>query len=210
MIRGTLALASLSVPLALAACDDSQVAHRMSPGWERMQTQARGESYGESAFFADHRAMRTPPPGTLPMSALEEDDACDGGGDRSLASMSVDVQMIARGRESFETVCATCHGIAGDGDSVVASKMQERRPPSLHEPRIVHLSDAQIARIVREGYGFMPSFAAMLAANERWAIIAYVRALQASRTNVAALPEDARHALDSTLGETPSPSGGTP
>jgi cytochrome c len=145
--------------LALAACDDSEAWHRLSPGWERMQIQARAETFGESPVFADE----------LP-----------DGGYVSTIPLPVDAAMLARGRERFESICAACHGIRGDGVSVVASKMQQRRPPSLHDERIRALPDGEIAAIIRRGYGFMPALASTLDARDRWDVVAYVRALQAS------------------------------
>ena len=172
-------LASLA---ALSGCDDSEAWRHLSPGWERMQVQARGETFGESPVFADGRAMRTPPPGTLSRTAddVAADELADGG---YLASIPepVDAAMLARGRARFESVCAACHGIRGDGVSVVASKMQQRRPPSLHDERIRALPDGEIAAVVRHGYGFMPALASSLDAGDRWDVVAYVRALQASQ-----------------------------
>jgi mono/diheme cytochrome c family protein len=167
--------------LALAACDDSEAWHRLSPGWERMQIQARAETFGESPVFADGRAMRTPPPGTLSRQAEDvPGDELPDGGYVSTIPLPVDAAMLARGRERFESICAACHGIRGDGVSVVASKMQQRRPPSLHDERIRALPDGEIAAIIRRGYGFMPALASTLDARDRWDVVAYVRALQAS------------------------------
>jgi mono/diheme cytochrome c family protein len=181
----SLALAGL---VALAGCDDSEAWRHLSPGWERMQVQARGETFGESAVFADGRAMRTPPPGTLPRTAedVPGDSLADGGYVDTIPE-PVDAAMLARGRARFESVCAACHGIRGDGDSVVASKMQQRRPPSLHEERIRMLADGEIAAIIRRGYGFMPALASSLDARDRWDVVAYVRALQASQVSRAQL-----------------------
>lgn len=177
------ALCALAVaPLfLLAACDDSEAWHRLSPGWERMQVQARAETFGESPVFTDGRAMRTPPLETLSRQAedVPGDEQPDGGYVATIP-VPVDAAMLARGRAQFESVCAACHGIRGDGVSVVASKMQQRKPPSLHEPRIRALSDGELAAIVRRGYGFMPALASTLDARDRWDVVAYVRALQTS------------------------------
>ena len=182
------ALASL---VSLTGCDDSEAWRHMSPGWERMQVQARAETFGESSVFADGRAMRTPPPGTLSRNAEDvPGDELGDGGYLATIPVPVDTAMLSRGRARFESVCAACHGIRGDGVSVVASKMQQRRPPSLHDARIRVLSDGELAAIVRRGYGFMPALASSLDARDRWDVVAYVRALQASRqvTGEAAAP----------------------
>ncbi len=186
-MRISLALAVLALPIvALTGCDDSEAWRHLSPGWERMQVQPRGETFGESAVFADGRAMRTPPPGTLSRTAedVPGDSLADGGFVAAIPE-PVDTAMLARGRARFESVCAACHGIRGDGVSVVASKMQQRRPPSLHEERIRVLPDGEIAAIIRRGYGFMPALASSLDARDRWDVVAYVRALQASQVKSA-------------------------
>jgi mono/diheme cytochrome c family protein len=97
--------------------------------------------------------------------------------------------LVERGRAHFETICAACHGIRGDGESVVASKMVTRRPPSLLEPRMRVLSNDQLSEVIARGYGLMPPFASELAREDRSATVAYVRALQiAQGIDVALLP----------------------
>jgi mono/diheme cytochrome c family protein len=97
--------------------------------------------------------------------------------------------LVLRGRSHFETICAACHGIRGDGDSVVAGKMILRLPPSLLEPRIRALSDEQLSEVIARGYGLMPPYANALPEEDRWATVAYVRALQiAQGVDVKLLP----------------------
>jgi mono/diheme cytochrome c family protein len=97
--------------------------------------------------------------------------------------------LLDRGRRRFAIACATCHGVAGDGDSPVARTMQRRRPPSLHEPRLVALGPGALYRVIIDGYGLMPSYAKLVAPDDRWAVVAYVRTLQlAWRVRLAALP----------------------
>ncbi len=89
--------------------------------------------------------------------------------------------------------CAACHGLAGDGDSPVARNMALRKPPSLHEPRIRALPAGRLYAVVRDGYGLMPSYAEELSVGERWAVVAYVRALQLSQgARLAELPPELR------------------
>ena len=86
--------------------------------------------------------------------------------------------------------CAQCHGVAGDGHSFVAEKMTLRKPPSLLIPGA---HDRQrLFDVATSGYGLMPSLAHLLSRRERWAIAAYVGALQLRRTQVANLPPDLR------------------
>jgi mono/diheme cytochrome c family protein len=88
---------------------------------------------------------------------------------------------LQKGKERYEITCAVCHGAAGDGDSLVARKMSAVPPPSLHEERFRALSPDDIYRIVTEGYGVMPRYSTILSPDERWAVVAYVKALQLSR-----------------------------
>jgi mono/diheme cytochrome c family protein len=88
-------------------------------------------------------------------------------------------ELLAVGRKRFEINCAVCHGLLGDGDSLVARNMAQRPPPSLH--RRVWAEDGRYYQVVAQGFGIMPSYAAELTIEERWAVVAYVRALQISQ-----------------------------
>lgn len=148
--------------LALLGCDNGEV----TPDWSRMITQPKARAYGASDVFADGRAMRTPPAGTRAREDVATPEA------------PVTRALLERGRDRFALVCATCHGLAGDGDTPVARAMQRRPPPSLHEARIVRLTPAELARVIERGYGVMPGYASMLSRADRHAVLAYVRTLQ--------------------------------
>ena len=174
-----LALAALA---ALPACDNREAFHEPEPTWARMLQQRRGDPFEASSAFDDGMTMRTPPPGTL-----ARDDVSDA------PEPPLTRDLLVLGRDRFERVCATCHGMAGDGVSVVAEKMALRRPPNLHDERFRKLSRPQIYAIATHGYGLMPSSASQLDARERWAAAAYVQALQlARRAPVAMLDARAR------------------
>jgi mono/diheme cytochrome c family protein len=169
----------LLVPIALAlvGCDESQVWH--TPQWsaERMQEQARIDPFDPQ--------MRAPLPFTVAR-----------GEGPSRLRPRVTRELVETGRRAFERTCAACHGIRGDGDSVVAAKMILRKPPALFEPRLRGLSDLQIHEVVERGYGLMPSYQGLLTFEERWAVVSYVRALQRSQAvDVASLTPDLRAEL---------------
>jgi mono/diheme cytochrome c family protein len=87
--------------------------------------------------------------------------------------------MLEDGKRRFEIVCAACHGMVGDGNSVVAEKMALIAPPSIHA-----YADRPVGffyDLITEGYGLMPSYAAQIPRPQRWAVVAYVRALQRSQ-----------------------------
>ena len=150
-----------------------------------MEEQPKLLPYSESALFADRRAMRAPPDGTVPRERQSEEPPA-----------TLTPQLLQLGRERFDIICATCHGLAGDGDSIVAGKMSLRQPPSLHEARLRALSSAELYKIISEGYGLMPRYSNVLGPRERWAVVAYVRALQLSQnTPLADAPEDVRRSL---------------
>lgn len=158
-----------------------------------MQVQPRYGAYAANRFFGDGMAMRKPPEGALAYSAAAEDAPClDGRASGQYVTsfpVPIDRPLLEAGRVQFDVICAACHGVLGDGDSIVATFM-ERRPPSLHEPRIRELPPGRIYEVIREGYGFMPSYATHLNAKDTWAVVAYVRALQRSQHAVVArLPE---------------------
>jgi mono/diheme cytochrome c family protein len=174
------------VMLAAAACDNRQAWHAPDPTLARMLEQPKADPYEATLAFADGKTMRDPPPGTVPRDADEDGPP-----------PAVTRAALTAGRASFERICATCHGIIGDGVSVVATKMRLRPPPSLHEARLRALSREQLYLVVTNGYGLMPSYADMLSTGDRWATVAYVQALQLSqRAPVAALPPDGRAARD--------------
>jgi mono/diheme cytochrome c family protein len=184
-MTGRLAAALL---LALAAC----------PRLDPMQQQAKYEPYQQSEFHPDGIAMRHPPAGTVPYRSLADPAAATGLGPDGKAlpesPVAVSAALLARGRARFDVYCAVCHGVLGDGESQVALNMSLRRPPTLHAYRDV--PDGHLYRVVTSGFGLMPSYAAELSVEDRWAVVAYVRALQLSQYAASdQLPPDAREQL---------------
>ena len=177
------------VTLALAGCDDREAIRHMHPSLERMLTQPRSDPYGASTFFADGRAMREPPPDTVARGAERVESGRADGRYLDAVPLPLTRALLETGRRRFETYCAACHGVAGDGRSVVAEKMERRRPESLHSERVRALPAGRVFEITGDGYGFMPGYADALSPDERWAIVAYLDALRLSRAApVASLP----------------------
>lgn len=164
-------LASLVRPLVLLfalaigvnACSD-----RIGSGWDwkRMRRQPRYVPYDASAFFPDGKTMRSPPAGTVPREAV------------LTIGSPTDSATLTRGGDRFAIFCAVCHGERGDSIGVVGDNMQPTKPPSLLDPRVRDLSEQQIYNVITTGFGHMPSYAAELSAADRWAVAAYVGALQ--------------------------------
>jgi mono/diheme cytochrome c family protein len=162
---------------------------------ERMLDQHKAEPYEPSPFFADGQAMRRPPAHTVPRTRVTRAPELVSGrvDDRYVehVPVAVDAALLERGQDRFRIFCRTCHGPLGDGQSQVAENMKFRKPPSLHEPRIVAFPPGQLYRVMAEGYGLMPAYASELSINDRWAVVAFVRALQLSQnTRLVELPRE--------------------
>jgi mono/diheme cytochrome c family protein len=140
-----------------------------------MRDQPRYDAYERSSFFADAKTMREPPEGTIATEA-----ATTGADRRTLTSIPVAISAdrLRRGQNRYDVFCRPCHDVDGSADSPVAKNMQLRQPPSLLEPRIRQLPVGRIYQAIADGYGLMPSYATQLDADDRWLVVAYVRALQ--------------------------------
>jgi mono/diheme cytochrome c family protein len=146
-------------------------------------------------------AMQQPPDGTLPVDAIAGQPLLSTGiaDGRFVARIPVlvDRPMVEAGHARFDTFCAPCHGVLGDGVSVVAEKMAARKPPDLTRGRFRELPPGEVFATIRQGYGLMPSYAVQLSVQESWGVAAYVRALQIARgTPIAQLSPDERRVLE--------------
>jgi mono/diheme cytochrome c family protein len=163
-----------------------------------MQQQQKVEAYEASAFHPDGLGMRTPPAGTVRYRSLLSPDLSGGRGPdgKPVARVPLEAtgELLVLGRRKFDVFCAVCHGVLGDGESQVALNMSLRRPPSLHAYRDV--PDGHIYQVISGGFGLMPSYAAELTVRERWAVVAYVRALQLSQAaSLEQAPAEVRESL---------------
>jgi mono/diheme cytochrome c family protein len=174
------------------------------PDYERMLTQRNVRPFEEAAFFADNRAMRPPPAGTIDRGQVVGRPALTDGvvGGRYVTALpvAVDAALLARGRDRFDLFCAACHGLRGDGLSEVARHMELRKPPSLLEEPVTSFPPGRVFQVISLGYGLMPSYAAALPVADRWATVAYLGALQLSQAApLAQLPPDVRAAAERSL-----------
>jgi mono/diheme cytochrome c family protein len=165
--------------LAFGGCHESDI--------DPMMLQEKYKAYRENPFYPDERAVRVPPDHTIPREHVVDD----------MTPPPVTAALVERGRDRFDIHCAVCHGFAGDGDSVVASKMSLRAPPSFHDDRLRAYTTTQIYEVVTNGYGYMPRYDAEVSVHDRWAIANYVKALQLSQhASVDDVPADKRGDLD--------------
>jgi hypothetical protein len=180
--------------LAAAGCHPSDL--------DPMKRQARARAYQPSARFFDGRAMRTPPAGTVPRERVLGDPRVSDGSDEDGAPVTqiplrVTAPLLQRGRARFDVVCAPCHGLVGDGQSAVARKMSLRPPPSLLDERIRRQPPGALFRTLTLGFGLMPAHASALPVYDRWAVVAYLGALQLSqRAPLALAPSGVRARLE--------------
>ena len=196
MTRDAFALLAL-----VAACDGVQ-----SPDvdLERMIDQSKYTAYAPSEFFANGMAMRVPPEGSLRHGAAErgspQETGQKGDGYITAAPVTATPEMLRRGRERFGIFCAPCHGILGNGDTMVAANMPLRRPPSLLDENVRRYPDGRIYRVITEGYGLMRSYTDSIGESDRWAVVLYVRALQiGAAVRIDALPPSLQERARSEL-----------
>lgn len=171
---------------------------------ERMLDQHKAEAYEASRFFEDGQSMRRPPRGTVAVDAVtgppELVSGMQGQVYTTTIPVPVDLALLERGRNRFRIYCATCHGPLGDGVSQVAENMKLRKPPSLHEARLVDSPPGRMYRVIAEGFGLMPAYADELDVADRWAVVAFIGALQMSQqVALLELPDSLRQEAEAWL-----------
>jgi mono/diheme cytochrome c family protein len=154
----------------------------------------------ESTFFSDARSARPIVPGTVARGQLREDTLLYTGkvgtADATMFPFPVDDTVMARGQDRYNIYCSPCHARTGEGDGMIVRRGY-RRPPSLHQDRLREAPVGHFFDVISNGFGAMPEYATQISAEDRWAVIAYVRALQlAAHATVNDVPPDRRGQLD--------------
>lgn len=181
-----------ALPVLLCALCACQV-------FDPMQWQQKYKPYRGTDFFPDGISMLPPPPGTIPYHGAVQPALATGLGPDgkflAVAPIPLSRGLLETGRRKFDQTCAICHGLVGDGESMVAKNMSLRPPPSIHLKR--GFPDGYFYQVVTNGFGLMPSYAAELTVEERWAVVAYVRALQLSQSaHIERLPIEQRRRIE--------------
>jgi mono/diheme cytochrome c family protein len=150
-----------------------------------MDNQPRYETQGTSAFFADGMAMRLPVAGTIARGHLITDLGYHTGRDAdsqlvAVSPVPVSIGLLKRGQDRFDIYCSPCHGRAGDGQGAV-SRRGMLPPPTYHDDRLRNIEDGHLFEVMTIGKGNMASYRYQVSTADRWAIVAYVRALQRSQ-----------------------------
>jgi mono/diheme cytochrome c family protein len=189
-----MALAAALAMALLAGCSEND-----------MVTQARYNTFEPSRFFADGQSSRPVEPGTVARGQLRLDPAFSTG--VVAGALATDIPLkgfdpreklpdgearearraaLIRGRERFDIYCAPCHSRTGDGNGMIVQRGFSK-PPSFHEQRLREAPAGHFFHVITNGYGAMYSDASRVEPADRWAITAYVRALQASRAGAPAV-----------------------
>jgi hypothetical protein len=168
-----------------------------------MQDQPKYIPLRPSSFFGDGRSERPLIQGTVARGHLDEDALfyTGKGPDGKFVDtfpFPVTKDVILRGQQRFNIYCSPCHDHTGSGDGMVVRR-GFRRPPTYHQERLQKVPSGYIFDVVTNGFGAMPSYAMQIQPADRWAIISYVRALQASQmASINDVPADARGVLSGT------------
>lgn len=154
-----------------------------------MDHQPKYRPQAESKFFENGQAMRPPVPGTVARGELREDLPYYFGKDQAgkhinYIPVDVDMKLLQRGQERFNIYCAPCHSRLGDGQGIVVKK-GFLPPPSFHLDRVRAFADGYIYDVISNGVRNMPSYKHQIPVADRWAIVAYVRALQRTQSAAA-------------------------
>jgi mono/diheme cytochrome c family protein len=153
---------------------------------QRMFDQPKYESLERSTFFADGLSARQPVPGTVARGQLRIDTHFHlgtVGGQLATtlpASIELNHRLLKRGQERYDIFCAPCHDRTGRGNGMIVQRGL-KQPPSLHEDRLREAPIGHYFDVMTNGFGAMYSYASRIPAKDRWAIAAYVRALQLSQ-----------------------------
>lgn len=173
---GTIPFA-FALMLALAGCDRAD-----------MVAQDKAQTWDKSTVFADQSSMRPPVPGAV---------ARDEPNQPVPQPATITAALIARGHERYDIFCSPCHGVTGDGLGMIVQRGFPR-PPALALDRLKQAKASYIYDVITNGHGVMYSYADRVPPADRWAIIAYVRALQQSQgATVAGLPDEDKAKLES-------------
>lgn len=172
---------ALATLLAILACCGVLMGCDLSMTQQRKLT-----TYAPSALWPDGASARPLPAGVVAQGDLS----------RAAAAANpppVTESLLARGRERFTVFCSPCHGLAGDGDGVIVAHGFPA-PPSYHIDRLLAAPEQHFYDVMTDGYGVMFSYGDRVDAHDRWAIAAYIRALQLSRrAKVAEVPDAGEH-----------------
>jgi mono/diheme cytochrome c family protein len=150
-----------------------------------MQVQPKQNPLSRSDFYSDQRSERPPVEGAVARGQLHEDTyfytGKIGSNPGDYMPFPVTKEVLDRGRERYNIYCAPCHSRVGDGNGFVPSRGFARKPPTFHKPKWQKAPLGEIYDVITNGSGIMPDYASQIPPEDRWKIVAYIRALQLSQ-----------------------------
>ena len=200
-----------------------------------MQDQPRYRAYKKSEFFSDNRASRDTPEGTVARGLLKDNKALhtgkidnpdpnvqvqtttDATGNTLVSSfpnaidefpIPVTQELIDRGQDRYNIYCIVCHGPVGSGDGMVVRRGFPQ-PPTYHDDRLRNAPVGHFFDVITNGWGKMNSYASVLPAADRWAVVAYIRALQVSQNPDETIQMNSNAAANSAAPATQAASANT-
>jgi len=164
-----------------------------------MQDQPKYIPLRASTFFNDERSARPLVPGTVARGHLHEDTLLETGkigkDDATVFPFRVDASVLERGQQRYDIFCSPCHGLTGQGDGMIVRR-GFRHPPSYHDERLRNAAVGHFVDVMTNGFGAMADYRQQVEPRDRWAIAAYIRALQLSEhATLADVPPDERAKL---------------
>jgi len=173
--------------LLLSACRGEPFQHQPIHPIPNMDQQRRFEAQEENKFFADNRAMRQPVDGTVARGELKDNTVVYDGRNEDgefvdEIPFELSTSFIRKGQKEYEIYCTPCHGGTGDGEGIIMTGGYGYVPaPSYHIDRLRNVTDGYMYDLIKNGIRNMPAYGHQIPAKDRWAIVAYVRALQLSQ-----------------------------
>jgi mono/diheme cytochrome c family protein len=184
-MRAALLLLAVAGALVVSGCDQMR---------QDMATQPKERPLSPSDFFHDGRSERPLLENTVARGSLANDEYMVAK-DSNAFPLPVNQALLERGQDRYGAFCTPCHGLQGDGNGMVALRGM-KHPPSYHTDRLRELPNGYFYDVISNGFGQMYGYAAQIPPRDRWAIVAYVRALQLSRdARAAELPAELRQKL---------------
>jgi mono/diheme cytochrome c family protein len=168
---------------------------------QKMAQAPRYDPYAPSDFFSDGSSARPLPADTVAQGHLREDPALYTGKDANGQDVTelpfpTTREALERGQSRFSVYCTPCHGYGGDGDGMIVQR-GFTPPPSFHSDQLRNAPVGHFFDVMTNGLGPMPSYASQIPVPDRWAIVAYIRALQLSQhATLDDVPPDQRAALE--------------
>ena len=186
----------ISIPrLILAASAVLSIATMGCKIEQDMAHQPKNKPLSPSAFFEDGRSERSPIENTVARGAIANDDLFVPK-ESNAFPLPLTPELMARGQERYKIFCTPCHGLQGDGNGMIVMRGM-KHPPTYHQDRLRQVPNGYLYDVITNGFGGMLGYSAQIPPADRWAIVAYVRALQLSRNApVSELPPALREKLN--------------